>query len=133
MPSAKKVIQAQPSLSFATKKSSAPSGGAKKNLLTAPQPVKSPKKAVVEPHSEYYTSLRKKNGFSQVKLIHSLGDKSDYCLKMFDLNPLYGPCTGMTRLERWDRAYELDLAPPPEIREILADQSKLDNIFHGRI
>lgn len=36
-------------------------------------------------------------------------------LKRFDLNYKYGPCTGLTRMERWDRALKLGLNPPPEI------------------
>lgn len=28
----------------------------------------------------------------------------------------YGPCIGVTRLERWNRAEALGLSPPPEVR-----------------
>jgi DNA polymerase delta, subunit 4 len=27
----------------------------------------------------------------------------------------YGPCVGVTRLERWERAAALGLNPPPEV------------------
>ena len=27
----------------------------------------------------------------------------------------YGPCVGMTRLERWERAHAFGLNPPPEV------------------
>lgn len=27
----------------------------------------------------------------------------------------YGPCAGVTRLERWERADALGLKPPPEV------------------
>ncbi|XP_075698035.1 DNA polymerase delta subunit 4 [Rhinoderma darwinii] len=37
----------------------------------------------------------------------------------FDLDWQFGPCTGITRLERWQRAEELGLTPPRNIRDIL--------------
>lgn len=40
-------------------------------------------------------------------------------LKNFDLTLEYGPCTGITRLERWERAQKHGLNPPEEIRDIL--------------
>ncbi|EST06463.1 DNA polymerase delta, subunit 4 [Kalmanozyma brasiliensis GHG001] len=58
-------------------------------------------------------------------------------LRVFDLDPNYGPCMGMSRLERWQRAKELDLDPPQEIHDILntkqgATEHK-ENVFthHG--
>ncbi|KAF8628721.1 hypothetical protein AX17_005943 [Amanita inopinata Kibby_2008] len=40
-------------------------------------------------------------------------------LRVFDLSYEYGPCIGVSRLERWERAQALGLDPPIEIREIL--------------
>ncbi|XP_040293494.1 DNA polymerase delta subunit 4 [Bufo bufo] len=40
-------------------------------------------------------------------------------LIQFDLDWRFGPCTGITRLERWQRADELGLVPPKHIRDIL--------------
>ncbi|KYO28092.1 DNA polymerase delta subunit 4 isoform B [Alligator mississippiensis] len=40
-------------------------------------------------------------------------------LKRFDLSPEYGPCTGITRLQRWERAAALGLSPPDAVREAL--------------
>lgn len=40
-------------------------------------------------------------------------------MRIFDLNATYGPCTGMTRLERWQRAHDIGEEPPVELREIL--------------
>ncbi len=34
---------------------------------------------------------------------------------MFDLSYEYGPCVGVTRLERWERALALGLNPPAEV------------------
>lgn len=40
-------------------------------------------------------------------------------LKNFDLTLEYGPCTGITRLERWERAQKHGLNPPDEVKDIL--------------
>ncbi|GBF91498.1 hypothetical protein Rsub_04238 [Raphidocelis subcapitata] len=58
-------------------------------------------------------------------------------LRAFDLSSKFGPCTGMTRLERWERASRLGLQPPEEVRRILvaagADSPANLNIWHGRV
>ncbi|XP_078515014.1 DNA polymerase delta subunit 4 isoform X2 [Lissotriton helveticus] len=40
-------------------------------------------------------------------------------LRSFDLEWRYGPCTGITRLERWERAEFLGLQPPKAIRDLV--------------
>lgn len=40
-------------------------------------------------------------------------------LKNFDLTLEFGPCTGITRLERWERAQKHGLNPPDEVKDIL--------------
>lgn len=40
-------------------------------------------------------------------------------LRQFDLAWQYGPCTGITRLQRWHRAEKMGLKPPPEVRQVL--------------
>uniref|UniRef100_A0A452E9G2 DNA polymerase delta 4, accessory subunit n=1 Tax=Capra hircus TaxID=9925 RepID=A0A452E9G2_CAPHI len=40
-------------------------------------------------------------------------------LRQFDLAWQYGPCTGITRLQRWHRAEQMGLKPPPEVRQVL--------------
>nr|XP_033776561.1 DNA polymerase delta subunit 4 [Geotrypetes seraphini]XP_033776562.1 DNA polymerase delta subunit 4 [Geotrypetes seraphini]XP_033776565.1 DNA polymerase delta subunit 4 [Geotrypetes seraphini] len=55
-------------------------------------------------------------------------------LKQFDLNWRFGPCTGITRLQRWERAVELDLEPPIFIRELILrhkdDPQFLNSVWH---
>lgn len=34
---------------------------------------------------------------------------------VFDLSDEYGPCVGLSRLERWERSEKLGLSPPPEV------------------
>lgn len=46
-------------------------------------------------------------------------------LKQFDLDWRFGPCTGISRLQRWERAKLHGLNPPEEIRELLL-QSQTD-------
>ncbi|XP_018539951.1 DNA polymerase delta subunit 4 [Lates calcarifer] len=40
-------------------------------------------------------------------------------LRQFDLDWRFGPCTGISRLQRWERAQLHGLNPPEEIRELL--------------
>ncbi|XP_041838641.1 DNA polymerase delta subunit 4 isoform X4 [Melanotaenia boesemani] len=40
-------------------------------------------------------------------------------LRQFDLDWRFGPCTGISRLQRWDRAKLHGLNPPEEIRDLL--------------
>mmetsp|Transcript_29388 Transcript_29388/g.78975 ORF Transcript_29388/g.78975 Transcript_29388/m.78975 type:complete len:122 (+) Transcript_29388:67-432(+) len=41
-------------------------------------------------------------------------------LRNFDLNQMFGPCVGLDRNERWERAKALGLDPPHIIKEALA-------------
>jgi DNA polymerase delta subunit 4 len=36
-------------------------------------------------------------------------------LRTFDLSYEYGPCVGVSRLERWERAKAMGLNPPQEV------------------
>ncbi|XP_044537981.1 DNA polymerase delta subunit 4-like [Gracilinanus agilis] len=40
-------------------------------------------------------------------------------LRQFDLDSHFGPCTGITRLQRWERAELLGLEPPQEVLKVL--------------
>ncbi|XP_066853992.1 DNA polymerase delta subunit 4 [Anser cygnoides] len=42
-------------------------------------------------------------------------------LRRFDLAWEYGPCTGITRLQRWERAQALGLSPPFPVRDALLE------------
>ncbi|KAJ6291831.1 hypothetical protein OIU76_023842 [Salix suchowensis] len=46
-------------------------------------------------------------------------DKNEDVLRQFDMNSAYGPCLGMSRLARWERAQRLGLNPPKEIEGLL--------------
>jgi len=59
-----------------------------------------------------------------------------HVLRVFDLTSEYGPCVGLSRLARWERAREWGLNPPPEVKEILLtlegaeDDSYRETVFH---
>ncbi|KAL1740747.1 DNA polymerase delta, subunit 4-domain-containing protein [Schizophyllum fasciatum] len=56
-------------------------------------------------------------------LVHAEGqNKVHDILRVFDMTYKYGPYVGITRLERWERANNLGLHPPPEIKDILLTQ-----------
>ncbi|KAK5866621.1 hypothetical protein PBY51_020797 [Eleginops maclovinus] len=47
-------------------------------------------------------------------------------LRNFDLDWRFGPCIGISRLQRWERAKLHGLNPPEEIRELLLLQTHTD-------
>ncbi|XP_057969981.1 uncharacterized protein LOC131159252 [Malania oleifera] len=51
------------------------------------------------------------------------GEKEEEVLRQFDMNMTYGPCLGMSRLARWERAHRLGLNPPPQIQTLLESAS----------
>ncbi|KAG8951885.1 hypothetical protein FRC04_005577 [Tulasnella sp. 424] len=65
-------------------------------------------------------------------------------LRTWDLSYEYGPCVGMTRMERWQRASKLGLDPPEIVRLILETEKEdeltdeqvealLQPVFHGKV
>mmetsp|Transcript_18737 Transcript_18737/g.41044 ORF Transcript_18737/g.41044 Transcript_18737/m.41044 type:complete len:105 (-) Transcript_18737:150-464(-) len=64
-------------------------------------------------------------------------ERIDSVLKAFDLCPKYGPCAGVSRLERWDRANKFGLNPPLQVREIIkdlpSDDPRLQSLWEGRL
>uniref|UniRef100_A0A7S3VTN5 DNA polymerase delta subunit 4 n=1 Tax=Dunaliella tertiolecta TaxID=3047 RepID=A0A7S3VTN5_DUNTE len=55
-------------------------------------------------------------------------------LRQFDLNSAFGPCIGMTRLARWDRAHKFGKRPPTEIRDALESNPGLNQcLWHDRV
>ncbi|CEF98734.1 DNA polymerase delta, subunit 4 [Ostreococcus tauri] len=58
-------------------------------------------------------------------------------LKTFDLTSAFGPCVGLTRVERWDRAASLGLDPPKVVLEILQRRPTTaawrECVWHGRL
>lgn len=46
---------------------------------------------------------------------------AEVLLRKFDMNVAWGPCTGVSRLQRWQRAQQLGLSPPEYIPSLLAN------------
>jgi hypothetical protein len=44
---------------------------------------------------------------------------AEVLLKKFDMDLRFGPCVGLSRRERWERAHALGLAPPQHVLDIL--------------
>ncbi|XP_053548338.1 DNA polymerase delta subunit 4 isoform X2 [Bombina bombina] len=51
------------------------------------------------------------------------GERPLDTLIQFDLDWHFGPCTGITRLERWQRAQSLGLSPPQIVSDLLLKYS----------
>ncbi|KAG6334261.1 hypothetical protein ID866_4818 [Astraeus odoratus] len=76
-------------------------------------------------YRRYYNEAREKLGY--IDPIHSNGqNKIHMMLRFFDMSYEYGPCVGMTRLERWERAETLGLNPPSEVRHILLTKEGIE-------
>ncbi|XP_076829958.1 DNA polymerase delta subunit 4 [Brachyhypopomus gauderio] len=56
-------------------------------------------------------------------------------LKNFDLDWRFGPCTGISRLQRWERAALHGLNPPQQIKDILlketTDPDYIESLWHS--
>jgi len=75
-----------------------------------------------------------------VRTIHGGGQSAVHeILRVFDLSYKYGPCVGVSRLDRWKRAESLGLNPPREVQEILlskqgVEQEELSqSVFYGEV
>jgi len=61
-------------------------------------------------------------------------EANERVLRQFDLASKFGPCTGMTRLERWERAEGLGLKPPKQVRDLLEkENTRNECLWEGRI
>ncbi|OIT30476.1 PREDICTED: uncharacterized protein LOC109209943 [Nicotiana attenuata] len=69
----------------------------------------------------------------------SLDLKDDYdlneeALRQFDMNMTYGPCLGMSRLDRWERAKKLGLNPPTDVERLLrSSKVRNESLWDGRV
>ncbi|XP_040826608.1 DNA polymerase delta subunit 4 [Ochotona curzoniae] len=81
--------------------------------------------------TDSYPAVKRREGpagHGKGELAHELGEEPQPAgeedaalelLRQFDLAWQYGPCTGITRLQRWHRAEQMGLQPPPEVRRLL--------------
>ncbi|KAL7895639.1 DNA polymerase delta, subunit 4 domain-containing protein [Trichoderma sp. SZMC 28014] len=54
-------------------------------------------------------------------------DLGEKVLRYFDVSSQYGPCIGVTRLKRWQRAERLGLNPPMEVLAVLVKEENKNN------
>ncbi|KAI1432144.1 DNA polymerase delta, subunit 4-domain-containing protein [Xylaria sp. CBS 124048] len=61
----------------------------------------------------------------RTKTVHQEGlSMAEKILRYWDVNSQYGPCVGISRVKRWQRADRLGLNPPIEVLAVLMDQEK---------
>ncbi|CAN6461374.1 unnamed protein product [Victoria cruziana] len=61
-------------------------------------------------------------------------DHNEEILRQFDLNMSFGPCLGISRMKRWERANRLGLNPPKNVETLLkAGNVSLDCLLEGRV
>jgi len=85
---------------------------------------------------KHYGEVKEKMG--NLEPIHAEEqNKANHILRVFDDSYEYGPCVGVTRLERWERAQALGLHPPVEVQEILLTKQGIEedefkhSVFYG--
>ncbi|KAH9610871.1 hypothetical protein KSS87_016960 [Heliosperma pusillum] len=61
-------------------------------------------------------------------------DENEEVLRQFDLNMAYGPCIGISRVDRWNRAKNWGMSPPKEL-EVLLQPGKvqMESLWDGRV
>ncbi|KDQ26514.1 hypothetical protein PLEOSDRAFT_159569 [Pleurotus ostreatus PC15] len=85
---------------------------------------------------KHYGVARQKMGGLQP--IHAENETPiHHILRVFDLSYEYGPCVGVPRIQRWERANKMGLNPPQEVYEILTNKEYKDkdeysqSVFYG--
>ncbi|KAI0832025.1 DNA polymerase delta, subunit 4-domain-containing protein [Trametes gibbosa] len=127
---------------------SAPRKGSAKRARTAEEedvleePLPEPEKETLNLSDKRW---RKQYGIAREKMghlepVHSPGQSMvHHILRVFDLSYEYGPCVGVARLDRWERAHALGLNPPLEVKQILltregsTDEQYSLSVFHDEI
>ncbi|XP_060181197.1 uncharacterized protein LOC132610808 [Lycium barbarum] len=61
-------------------------------------------------------------------------DQNEEVLRQFDMNMVYGPCLGMSRLDRWERAKKLGLNPPTDVERLLGSSKvRNESLWESRV
>ncbi|KAJ8043145.1 DNA polymerase delta subunit 4 [Holothuria leucospilota] len=101
----------------------------KQQLLTDKYPQE---KKIVSKYFKTEQNDRKASGTDDVVRLTTEKQRSEdlKILKEFDLNWEYGPCAGITRLERWERAEKHDLNPPADVKDLILGHQDEDDYLH---
>ncbi|KAM7508591.1 hypothetical protein LguiA_019044 [Lonicera macranthoides] len=61
-------------------------------------------------------------------------DANEEVLRQFDMNMAYGPCIGMSRLARWERASSLGMNPPNDVERLLRSAKvRSESLWDGHV
>ncbi|TMW89146.1 hypothetical protein EJD97_017609 [Solanum chilense] len=60
-------------------------------------------------------------------------DENEELLRQFDTNMTYGPCLGLSRLDRWERAKGFGLNPPTDVEPILRSKVRNECLWDGMV
>ncbi|XP_051130750.1 uncharacterized protein LOC127251199 [Andrographis paniculata] len=100
------------------------------------------KKSGISKSNSSKKSSKSKNSAAQPPALFAHGsldlqddyDANEEVLRQFDMNMAYGPCLGMSRLERLERAKTLGLHPPKEVENLLrATKVNAQCLWDGRV
>ncbi|KAL2160154.1 hypothetical protein VTH06DRAFT_1809 [Thermothelomyces fergusii] len=77
---------------------------------------------------QYWNGIENSRKAKAVHRKHTGGlTTGEKVLRYFDVNSQYGPCVGITRLKRWQRAQRLGLNPPIEVLAVLLKEEAKGN------
>ena len=95
---------------------------------------------VLDENDPMFQALAKQiSALRKTPQIHTTTSTINTILRDFDLTGRYGPCVGITRLDRFKRAEKMNLKPPPEVGLILETQQAFERdeykheLFYGRL
>lgn len=84
--------------------------------------------------SKKRTSLNSKDAKDATSTFdETCNEQIEDCLRLFDLNPRYGPFVGIDRMTRWNRAQKLGLNPPLNIKHMLEMDSTIKQRDGGHL
>ncbi|WVF66833.1 hypothetical protein IAT40_001575 [Kwoniella sp. CBS 6097] len=104
-----------------------------RSTMVPPKQGQSQKRRQLDVKSKEWKGLVKsyKEAMGGMQPIHAGPDTHNdihHILRVFDMTSSYGPCVGITRLQRWERAQKWGLNPPEEIRSILTTEQGEDDV-----
>jgi len=93
----------------------------KKRVQTAPAPKKQKKTTTTVPSGRLGRSRCPETSAVERTALVGWKDVSDaeVLLRKFDMDPKFGPCVGLSRMDRWNRASRLGLDPPAYLLELM--------------
>ncbi|PNP54227.1 hypothetical protein THARTR1_05434 [Trichoderma harzianum] len=99
-----------------------------------PVTVKAPEKTEAELKAEKITDAQIKSYWKAIEKVRKAPrvhqedlDLGEKVLRYFDVSSQYGPCIGITRVKRWQRAERLGMKPPIEVLAVLMKEENKEN------